>query len=59
MGKKRTHAETKDGFAKPSPAKSRLSAKPDKKDQRKNGETKHPKSALVRVACARTDDLCC
>jgi ribosome biogenesis protein MAK21 len=50
MGKKRSHAETKDGFAKPSPDKNRLSAKHDQKDKRKNGETKHPKSALVRVA---------
>jgi ribosome biogenesis protein MAK21 len=50
MGKKRTHAETKDGFTKPPPDKSRLSAKHDKKDKRKNGETRSHKNALVRVA---------
>jgi ribosome biogenesis protein MAK21 len=59
MGKKRTHAETKDGFAKPSPDHARLSAKhdnkdrrdknrPGKQDKRTNGAPKHPKSALVR-----------
>ncbi|EUC47453.1 hypothetical protein COCMIDRAFT_3545 [Bipolaris oryzae ATCC 44560] len=36
MGKKRTHAETKDGFAKPEPDQGRLSAKKEhKKDQKK------------------------
>ncbi|RAR07683.1 CCAAT/enhancer-binding protein zeta [Stemphylium lycopersici] len=39
MGKKRTHAETKDGFTKPSSDKKRLSAKNDKKhDKRKDGD---------------------
>lgn len=57
MGKKRTHAETKDGFTKPSPDKSRMSAKNgtkdgarnDKKDQRKDGESKKSRSQLVRI----------
>jgi ribosome biogenesis protein MAK21 len=40
MGKKRTHAETKDGPARPAPDKSRVSATHDKKDARKNGEAK-------------------
>ncbi|USP74532.1 Ribosome biogenesis protein NOC1 [Curvularia clavata] len=43
MGKKRTHAETKDGFAKPSPDKSRVSAKDQKKEQKKP----HSQSQLV------------
>ncbi|CAN9145420.1 unnamed protein product [Alternaria alternata] len=55
MGKKRTHAETKDGFTKPSPDKSRMSAKNgtkdgarnDKKDQRKDGESKKLRSQLL------------
>jgi ribosome biogenesis protein MAK21 len=47
MGKKRTHAETKDGFAKPSPDHARLSAKHDTKD-RKDRQEKRKKSALVR-----------
>ncbi|RYN83891.1 Ribosome biogenesis protein [Alternaria alternata] len=55
MGKKRTHAETKDGFTKPSPDKSRMSAKNgtkdgarnDKKDQRKDGEGKKSRSQLL------------
>jgi ribosome biogenesis protein MAK21 len=46
MGKKRTHAETKDGFAKPPPDTNRAGVKSDKKDQRKNGERK-ARSALV------------
>jgi len=46
MGKKRTHDETKDGFAKPSPDKNRTGVKADKKDRRKNGEHK-ARSALV------------
>jgi hypothetical protein len=46
MGKKRTHAETKDGFAKPPPDTNQTSLKGDKKDQRKNGERK-ARSALV------------
>jgi ribosome biogenesis protein MAK21 len=48
MGKKRTHAETKDGFAKPPPDTSRTSVKTDKKDKRKNGEQK-ARSALVCI----------
>ena len=47
MGKKRTHAETKDGFTKPPPDKGRVVAHQDKKDKRKNGEEKRPKAALV------------
>lgn len=44
MGKKRTHAETKDGFAKPEPDQGRLSAKKEhKKDQKKP----HAQSQLV------------
>jgi ribosome biogenesis protein MAK21 len=46
MGKKRTHAETKDGLAKPSPDTNRTSVRSDKKDKRKNGEHK-ARSALV------------
>jgi ribosome biogenesis protein MAK21 len=57
MGKKRTHAETKDGFTKPSPDKSRMSAKNDKKDgarndkkdKRKDGDDKKSRSQLVRI----------
>jgi ribosome biogenesis protein MAK21 len=49
MGKKRTHAETRDGFTKPSPDKNRI-AKHDRKDKdkdrRKNGDLKQ-KAALV------------
>lgn len=51
MGKKRTHAETKDGFTKPSPDKGRVNAKHDKKDKRKNGETIQQRSAPV-CCCA-------
>ncbi|KAF1831488.1 CBF-domain-containing protein [Decorospora gaudefroyi] len=47
MGKKRTHAETKDGFTKPSPDKNRVSAKHEKKDKRKNGEEKKSRSQLL------------
>ncbi|KAF2240524.1 CBF-domain-containing protein [Trematosphaeria pertusa] len=47
MGKKRTHAETKDGFTKPPPDKGRLSSKNDKKDPRWNGERKEHKPALL------------
>ncbi|KAJ4367667.1 RNA-binding ribosome biosynthesis protein mak21 [Neocucurbitaria cava] len=47
MGKKRTHAETKDGFTKPPPDKNRLSVKNDKKDKRKNGEVQKPRSQLL------------
>ncbi|CAI6256976.1 unnamed protein product [Periconia digitata] len=48
MGKKRTHDETRDGFTKPSPAKSRIAKPHDRKekDARKNGEGK-PKAALL------------
>ncbi|KAH7080249.1 CBF/Mak21 family-domain-containing protein [Paraphoma chrysanthemicola] len=46
MGKKRTHAETKDGFAKPPPDANRQSVKSDKKEKRKNGEHK-ARSALL------------
>ena len=57
MGQKRTHAETKDGFKKPSPDKNRMSAKNDrkhgarndKKDTRKDGDAKKPRSQLVRL----------
>ncbi|KAK1915535.1 hypothetical protein P3342_003345 [Pyrenophora teres f. teres] len=47
MGKKRTHAETKDGFTKPSPDKNRVSAKGDKKDKRKPVEEKKARSQLL------------
>jgi ribosome biogenesis protein MAK21 len=57
MGKKRTHAETKDGFTKPSPEKNRMSAKNDKNgknDKRKDGEKGKPRLQLVcRVATKR------
>lgn len=46
MGKKRTHAETKDGFTKPPPDKDRMSAA-KQKEKRKNGEDRRPKAALV------------
>jgi len=50
MGKKRTHAETKDGFTKPSSDKNRLSAKNDKKhDKRKDGDGKKSQPQLVGV----------
>jgi ribosome biogenesis protein MAK21 len=51
MGKKRTHAETKDGFAKPPPDSTRASVKTDKKDKRKSGDGK-ARSALVCI-CGR------
>ncbi|CAO2650333.1 Nn.00g016250.m01.CDS01 [Neocucurbitaria sp. VM-36] len=47
MGKKRTHAETKDGFTKPPPDKNRLSVKNDRKDKRKNGDVQKPRSQLL------------
>jgi ribosome biogenesis protein MAK21 len=47
MGKKRTHAETKDGFAKPPPDSNRTSVKGDK-DKRKHGDQK-ARSALVCI----------
>lgn len=49
MGKKRTHAETKDGFTKPPPGKDRV--KHDKKDARKGGDGGKKRSTLV--GCAR------
>jgi ribosome biogenesis protein MAK21 len=48
MGKKRTHAETKDGFTKPPPDSSRTSVKSDRKDKRKDGEHK-VRSVLVCI----------
>ncbi|KAJ8110584.1 hypothetical protein OPT61_g6613 [Boeremia exigua] len=45
MGKKRTHAETKDGFTKPSPGQDRV--KNDKKDARKGGDAGKKRSALI------------
>ncbi|KAF2463219.1 CBF-domain-containing protein [Lindgomyces ingoldianus] len=47
MGKKRTHAETKNGFTKPPPDKDRMSHKDKKKERRKNGEEKRQKPALL------------
>jgi hypothetical protein len=47
MGKKRTHAETKDGFTKPPPAQDRV--KNDRKDARKGGDAGKKRSALVRL----------
>ena len=56
MGKKRTHAETKDGPSRPAPDKSRVSATHDKKDARKNGEAKSRLNLVSRtVACAPVD----
>jgi ribosome biogenesis protein MAK21 len=58
MGKKRTHAETKDGFTKPPPDNpNRVTIntdKKDKRDKRKNGEDKKRKAVLVgyRMRCA-------
>lgn len=46
MGKKRTHAETKDGFTKPPTDKGRPGVNSDRKDHRKNGEHKQ-RSALL------------
>jgi hypothetical protein len=54
MGKKRTHAETKDGPARPPPDKSRLSAKHDGKDARANGQAKPRANLVSGVACAAT-----
>jgi ribosome biogenesis protein MAK21 len=45
MGKKRTHAETKDGFTKPPPAQDRV--KNDRKDARKGGDAGKKRSALI------------
>jgi ribosome biogenesis protein MAK21 len=51
MGKKRTHAETKDGATKPAPDKNRMSAKNDKKDKREDGKKGSKRAQLVgRVA---------
>ena len=47
MGKKRTHAETKDGFTKQPPAQDRV--KNDRKDARKGGDAGKKRSALVRL----------
>ncbi|ORY13716.1 CBF/Mak21 family-domain-containing protein [Clohesyomyces aquaticus] len=49
MGKKRTHAETKDGFTKPPPDKDRMRANDTdrKKEKRKNGEDKRKKPVLL------------
>jgi ribosome biogenesis protein MAK21 len=47
MGKKRTHAETKDGFTKPSADKNRMNANNEKKDKRKDGEKGKPRLQLV------------
>ncbi|KAF2003343.1 CBF-domain-containing protein [Amniculicola lignicola CBS 123094] len=47
MGKKRTHAETKDGFTKPPPDKDSVRARNEPKDARKNGEWKRQKPALL------------
>ena len=57
MGKKRSHAETRDGFTKPSPDGRRLSASTpvkdrkdkDKKDKRRNGEVAHRPSLVCRI----------
>jgi ribosome biogenesis protein MAK21 len=67
MGKKRTHAETKDGFTKPSPDKNRVSAKNDrkdgarndKKDKRNDGDAKKPRSQLVRIIKRRKNSSRC
>jgi ribosome biogenesis protein MAK21 len=53
MGKKRTHAETKDGFTKPPPPDNpnRVTIntdRKDKRDKRKNGDDKKRKAVLVR-----------
>ncbi|KAF2266795.1 CBF-domain-containing protein [Lojkania enalia] len=47
MGKKRAHAEIKDGFTKPPPDKGRVSPKKDKREKRKNGEEKKQKASLL------------
>jgi ribosome biogenesis protein MAK21 len=57
MGKKRTHAETKDGFTKPPPETNRSSVKPDKRDRRKDGEGK-ARSVLVRANLSRCLWVC-
>jgi hypothetical protein len=49
MGKKRTHGETKDGFAKPSRDQDRMSDKKDKQDKRKNGDGGNRGPTLVRM----------
>ncbi|KAF2746533.1 CBF-domain-containing protein [Sporormia fimetaria CBS 119925] len=47
MGKKRTHAETKDGYAKPSQYKGRIGDKKDKEAISRNGANKGGASALL------------
>ncbi|KAF1840734.1 CBF-domain-containing protein [Cucurbitaria berberidis CBS 394.84] len=47
MGKKRTHAETKDGFTKPPADKNRVSVKNDSKDKGKTGNVQKPRSQLL------------
>ncbi|OAL50617.1 CBF-domain-containing protein [Pyrenochaeta sp. DS3sAY3a] len=47
MGKKRTHAETKDGFTKPPPDKNRMSVKNDRKDKRKSGDGHAARAQLL------------
>lgn len=60
MGKKRTHDETRDGFTKPSPAKSRIAKPHERKDKdtdkRRNGEGK-PKAALVCEMVRETERM--
>jgi hypothetical protein len=60
MGKKRTLAETKDGFPKPSPDKDRMTARKDKKerkDKKKNGEVKDRGPGLVNRGVSILDDV--
>lgn len=47
MGKKRTHAETKDGFTKPSGDKSRAGGKNDRRDPHKYGDVQKSRSQLL------------
>lgn len=47
MGKKRTHAETKDGFTKPPPDKNRAGVKNDRRDHRKSGDTQKTRAQLL------------
>ncbi|KAF2019073.1 CBF-domain-containing protein [Aaosphaeria arxii CBS 175.79] len=47
MGKKRTHAETKDGFTKSSPEKGGLSRRKEKFDKRKDGDEKGKVATLI------------
>ena len=50
MGKKRTHAEIKDGSATPSLEKKRPNVKNNSKDKRKNGEVQKQRSQLVCIS---------